>query len=166
MNHEPVLMFEACLTSQHEALERMIAQGQSVNHPLPGQLRLLHIAVSRGDEIAVTLILAQNPDVDAISSKGETALYMAATSGNRNIVTLLQRAHANINLSNNRGETPLYAAMANRHYECARLLLWIGALTDIRNIHGLRAEDASPVMDQPSDLIDLLRAAKMRERRI
>lgn len=165
MNLQPVFMLEACSTSQHDVLERMITQGHDVNHVWPGHLRLLHIAASRGDVRSLELLLDAQADADAVTARGETALYLAACEGHGLVVTQLQRAGADINLSNHRGETPLHAAMATGHFSCARQLLWMGALTQCRNIHGLRAEDAAPMAHQPKELVELFRAAKLRARK-
>ncbi len=165
LNHQSVLLLEACSKSQHELLQSMIDGGHDVNQVWPGQLCLLHVAASRGDLKSTEILLEAKANVDAITAKGETALFLAASEGQKMVVQALHRAKADINLSNHKGNTPLHAAMAARQFDCARQLLWFGSKADPRNVHGLRAEDMAPTMSQPQDLIDLLRASRLRERR-
>ncbi len=140
-------------------------EGLDVNHVWPGQLKLLHIAASRGDLRSVDLLLLGGAEIDSITGRGETALHLASAEGHKLIVQALRRVKADPSLSNHRGDTPLHVAMVNKHFDCVRQLLWLGAPTDARNLHGLRAEDMVPTLDQPDDLVELFRATRLRERR-
>ena len=166
MNPMPVRMFEACSHSEYTVLQDLIEQGHDVNHVWPGSLTLLHVAASRGDARAVEILLEAGARVDATTVEGKTALFMAAEKGFRRVIVLMHRYKADLDLSTNRGDTPLHAAMSNRHFDSACQLLWMGSNGVQRNLHGLRAEDMAPLTEQTPALIDLFRAARLRQRRV
>lgn len=165
MNPMPVRMFEACSHSEHEVLQSLVDQGHDVNHVWPGSLTMLHVASSRGDARTAEILLIAGANANACTAEGKTPLILAAEKGHSSLLPLLRRFKADLNVSSHRGNTALHAAISARHFECACHLLWMGARGDLRNMHGLRAEDMAPVMDQPAQLINLLRAARLRDRR-
>lgn len=165
MNPLSVRMFEACNHSEHEVLQSLIDEGQDVNHVWPGMLTMLHIAAGRGDVRTAEILLNAGANPNAITAEGKTPLILAAEQGHFALFPLLRKFKANLNASSHRGNTALHSAIANRHIDCACHLLWMGARGDIRNLHGLRAEDMMPVMEQPKQLVNLLRVARLRDRR-
>jgi ankyrin repeat protein len=165
LNHQSVLLLEACSHSRTEEVLDMLTSGHDVNQVWPGHLRLLHVAASRGDAKMTEILIQHGADVDAANGNGETAAFLAAAEGHKTVVELLNRAKADLNASDHKGNTPLHMAMGAEHFDCARQLLWMGASARSRNVHGLRAEDMAQTMRQPQDLVDLLRATRLRENR-
>lgn len=165
MNAPPVLLLDACCHARHREIEYLLSQGADVHHVWPGGLRLVHVAASRGDVATLKLVLAAGADCNAIDGKGEAPLHLAVAEGHLGVLQVLKQAGADLDQTSYRGNTPLHVAMDRRQFEAARHLLWFGARTSHRNLHGLTCEDMVPVLDQPNDLVDLFRAARLRNRR-
>ncbi len=78
------------------AAEFLIEHGANVNTRCmhkDGEFPVLHLAVFRDHADLVTLLLARGARVDALDSKGRTALALAAEMKRDAILQLLQRSH-------------------------------------------------------------------------
>jgi ankyrin repeat protein len=69
--------------------------------------RLFFDAVMGGNTEMVALLIANNADVNARLSHGDTPMHMAAISGHKEVAALLLANHADINAEDNDGRTPL-----------------------------------------------------------
>jgi ankyrin repeat protein len=84
-------------------------------------------AVKRGDQAALTALLAQQVDVNAREADGTTALGWAAYRGDVKAATALLRAGATVTVANDYGATPLWLACSRGHAAVVDLLLKAGA---------------------------------------
>ena len=110
-------------------MQELLARVESVNAPV-GKMEYtpLMYAAAGGYGEMVRLLLARGAEVNAESSRGDTALHMAARRGHAEVVRLLLAAGAEVDADDAPdGFTPLlYAAMSGRA-EVVRLLLAAGA---------------------------------------
>ena len=96
---------------------------------LAGMLPLL-LAIIRGHEAVVKLLLNMGADPNRGTEKGLTPLYFAALHCKSNVVKMLLAAGGDPNKGNNHGEKPLHGAADACHTEMVRLLLDAGADPD------------------------------------
>ncbi|MES2555375.1 MAG: ankyrin repeat domain-containing protein [Bacteroidota bacterium] len=85
----------------------------------------LILAVRSENRAVIDVILARNPDLEAVDHVGNTALYEAALRKNLELMGLLIEKGADLNHQNNYGYTPFLAAVAesDRKEQVARVLL-------------------------------------------
>lgn len=90
-------------------------------------------AISRGDEPAVTKLLAHNPRLvhSREKSRGLTPLHVAAAYGRLRVVQILLKHGADVNAKDNLGSTPLFYAVGRNQTGVAQLLLTHGAKADV-----------------------------------
>eukprot|EP01031_Cornospumella_fuschlensis_P028824 gene28824-34792_t len=106
---------------------------------------LLHHAASRGHSSIVLELLKNNREsVHLRNDMRETPLHLAAYHGHLLLVDLLLDYNADINAINKDGETCLFYAIRRKMPAVVRLLIQRGINTEIRDIYGDLAEDASP----------------------
>lgn len=95
----------------------------------------LQLAVSKGHEQIVKLLLERKADVTIRDTKGQTVLHVATRNwgngGSTSIAALLLDAGVDIDARNNLGETALHKAVLFAHTAMVRLLLERGASTRI-----------------------------------
>ena len=100
---------------------------------------LLCDAAQNGDAAEVKRLLAEEADVNATDTVGETALSKAAQQGNSEIVLMLLTAGANPNMRVEIGILPLLAATWREDTEMVRILLAGGADTRGTDEEGITA---------------------------
>lgn len=96
------LLMMAALRSQHAAMRTLIARGARINRP---GWTPLHYAASGGDLAAVTLLLEQGAEVNAVAPNGNTPLMMAAGYGLIDAAELLLRRGADPRAVNHGGRS-------------------------------------------------------------
>ena len=95
-------------------------------------------------------------DIDAIDSKGRSALSWAARRGDRVTVDFLVKAQANLNLRDDVGKSPLLWALQAPTLSCAELLLQLGADVTILNHAGQHALYYAAVYHDSAEMIKRL----------
>ncbi|NLD92623.1 MAG: ankyrin repeat domain-containing protein [Fibrobacter sp.] len=93
----------------------------------------LNRACSKGDLASVKKIVNDGADINAIDSRGRTALFEAAWGGYNDIVKFLLDNGANANLADSTGYTPVMRAAEEGHDSVVATLVQKGA--DV-NVHG------------------------------
>ena len=88
----------------------------------------LHLAVQKGNEDKVALMLAAGADVDHINSDGDAAIHTAIRINHAGIVRLLIESGADLNINNRQGKSPQTMAEKNGN----RLI--VKALNDPKNV--------------------------------
>lgn len=101
----------------------------------------LIVAVRRGHEAIVRLLLANEVDIKVKDGDGQTVLMIAARHGHANIVSLLLGKEVDINKKDNFGETSLMLAAMNGHKNVVQVLLENGADATLRNPYMMTALD-------------------------
>lgn len=88
----------------------------------------LHVAVSRGNQLAISLLLAQGADLEPRTKVGDTPLYQATRAGNCTIMKMLIERGADIYTFNDNHRTLMAAAMTshNNAEEVVQVLLDVG----------------------------------------
>jgi ankyrin repeat protein len=87
---------------------------------------------AKGDYSAAAQLLKEGADVNAVDSKGRTALIEAAWSGYTKIVKLLLKYGAAVNCADSSGFTPLFRAVEEGFAEIVAFLLENGAEVNTR----------------------------------
>lgn len=134
-------------TALHIALEQSSPDGDFslitsfIHHGIPIDTQnaagetALQLAVSKGQEILVELLLVKGADVSSCDVKGQTVLHVATRNwgngGSTTVAALLLDAGVDIDAQNNLGETALHKAVLFAHTSMVRLLLARGAATSI-----------------------------------
>jgi ankyrin repeat domain-containing protein 50 len=119
-----------------EVLERLLAEIPSQQTESIGMWKALHIAVLKGNEPVVRLLLGKGlnlesgHDLFAKQDGGWTSLHRAAWNGHKSIVSLLIESGANLNERNYDGLTAF--DVSGIESESAKLLLENGASQDPR----------------------------------
>lgn len=113
----------------------LILQGIPINTQTNAGETALQLAVSKGYEDIVKLLLSKGADVFLRDSKGQTVLHVATrdwgSGGSIIVAALLLDAGVEIDARNNLGETALHKAVLFAHTSMVRLLLTRGASTSI-----------------------------------
>lgn len=93
----------------------------------------LNRACSKGDLASVKKIISDGADINAIDSRGRSALLEAAWGGYNDVVKFLLDKGANPNLADSTGYTPIMRASEEGHDSVVGTLIQKGA--DV-NVHG------------------------------
>ncbi|MGD0767025.1 MAG: ankyrin repeat domain-containing protein [Tepidisphaeraceae bacterium] len=83
----------------------------------------LHAAAFKGDIAVARCLIADQTEINAKDSGGESPLHLAASAGQLAMVELLLANQADVNATDSDGETPLHLAVFQGHKEVAKLLL-------------------------------------------
>ena len=96
----------------------------------------LHIALRRGEESHVRVLLDHGAEVNTRDDKGRTPLHEAADCLRIGQMEFLLSRGADANARDNRGETPLHVALRRGEESHIRVLLDHGAEIDARDVTG------------------------------
>lgn len=96
----------------------------------------LHHAAQEGDIEVLKAVLAAGVDVNALDSRGWTALMLATNKGYSLLIPLLLEAQADVNIRAPDGATALFMAVAHGNTEIIELLMKAGADVTIRGPKG------------------------------
>ena len=117
-------------TPLYKAMERgqinnarlLLDAGADVSTRYPGQLTILHLAVSRSNAVLVEILLSHGADPNAKAGEGITPLHYAAIFGSEPIALLLLNAGAGVEAKDNSGCTPMMRARLAGSEEVVSLL--------------------------------------------
>ena len=105
----------------------------------------LSTAVYRWKNDAAQALLDAGAVVDAVDSRGNTALHWAAHADNADAVDMLVNAHANTDIANRGGQTPLHMAAARSCRTAFSSLRRAGASIDTPNALGQTVTDVADI---------------------
>lgn len=111
-----------------EALRIDDRQGLS---PREKQIEKMVLAAGLGEIILVKRFIEQGVPIDALDTKGESALICAAKNKRNDLVKLLIQLGADVNLQSEDGTTALIEAYGRKDKECAHMLINAGANVEI-----------------------------------
>ena len=131
LNREQLI--EAAKSGNLAEVERLIAQGASVDAKDNYGWTPLHWAAAKGHEAVCKLLIANNASVEAKNNYGLTPLHYAAGNGHEAMCKLLIENKASVDAKNNHGWTPLYCAAANGHEAICKLLIANKASVEAKN---------------------------------
>jgi ankyrin repeat protein len=115
--------------------------------------------VRQGDNAEALALLQRKPIIiDAVDTRGDTALLAAIRNRDHGWTAHLLHARANPNLAPRGGDTPLIAATRAGFTEAARWLLGVGAKVDANNRRGETALIVA-VQERDQALVELLLSA-------
>ncbi|PIA59835.1 hypothetical protein AQUCO_00400601v1 [Aquilegia coerulea] len=133
------LVNEGSMDEIREVLERCDPVWQSADSvDIHGQT-LLHLAITQSRADLVQLLLEFEPNVEARSRSGRSALEAASAGGESLIVELLLARRANTERSASSKLGPIHLAAGGGHLEVMRLLLLKGANVDALTADGCTA---------------------------
>lgn len=94
----------------------------------------LHLSISKKNiPVVKKLIIEYKCKVNTKDKNGYTPLMRACSNGLVSVVILLNEHRVNLNSTDNDGWTGLHHALAEGHGDAAKLLIELGAHTDIKN---------------------------------
>jgi len=102
----------------------------------PRHCASIHQAALDGNLAYLQLYLFANGSIDAVNSKGRSALHNACAAGQTEVITLLLSHQANVQLPDYGLSTPLHWACRYGHAAAVQLLLQAGADPDASNMLG------------------------------
>ena len=108
-----------------------IESGANVNGTDRDGLTPLILAVIRGHEECVRILLPEGASVNESADDGVTALFYSANTGNFRCLKILLEAGADVNMSDSSNRTPLWAAGKTGRSECLDALISAGANVNI-----------------------------------
>jgi len=115
------LLYEAILKSDKPSVEKLLADGASVNYVKELkpwlQVSMLIAAVDHNNVDIVKILLAKKPDVHFRDGFYYTAIMYAASNGELEMVKLLVAAGANVNDSDGKGNSVLSGAKESQEAE-------------------------------------------------
>lgn len=119
-------------------LERLlVTHREQINERDQDGNTALHLAAKSGNLVAVQLVLAQKPNLDAVTNEGDSALILAIRDAQQWRVALaLINAGANCNLQDIKGNTPLMEASRHDQSQLCPVLLRAGANPNLRSDSG------------------------------
>jgi ankyrin repeat protein len=104
---------DAAMKGDLAGVRRLVKQGSNVNAAQGDGMTALHWAAERGDAAMVTVLLAANANVKAVTRIGDyTPLHIAAKTGNPAVVTALLTAGADAKAVTTSGTTALHFSAA------------------------------------------------------
>jgi uncharacterized protein len=115
------------MRTSHRAMTWFCAGVIALAASVEGAGNRLIDAVRSGSVEAVTALLKQKTDVNAVEADGTTALHWAAHRDNLQLTRLLLRAGANVNAVNRYGVSPLRLAVESGNAALTEVLVKAGA---------------------------------------
>ena len=129
-------LVKAAERGQVEEVERLIAQGVSVEARDRYKCTPMHRAAQNGCDDACRLLLKEGASVKAKNNVGWTPLHWAALKGHRALCELLIENNALIDVKANDGETPLHCAIQTGKEAVCRLLILNKASLETKDHNG------------------------------
>lgn len=124
----------AAVAAGQEACVRLVLDTASydtviLNHVMPDQETLLHVASRHGCSGIVDMLLHHGADLNIVGKDGTTPLHVAARYGNVDALASLLDAggDAIIELHDHQGNSALHVAAAHGHASCVKMLLGTAA---------------------------------------
>ena len=96
----------------------------------------IHLAVSRGDEPIVLLLVLACAAVEEMDEHESTPLLMVCRTGSLRLATMLVDAGAGVSAANDQGDTPLLTACRAGNLELAKMLVDAGGEVSAANDQG------------------------------
>jgi ankyrin repeat protein len=121
------------IISGHNTVVKLLLDWHADVHGQPRSESLLQLAMTRGDEDVIRLLLEAGVDVEFENGLGETPLQIATRQGSTAVFKLLLDAGASINHQGRLGSSPLHVACLWQRVEVVRLLVDAGAALDLLN---------------------------------
>lgn len=118
-----------------EAMRECLATGWDVDATDPNGLAPLHLAVDRGNEREVTMLLEAGADPE-VRDRGKGTPLHRLSGNSRELTASLLEAGANVDARDDRGATPLHQAAVRDNPDAARVLLEAGADLEARESDG------------------------------
>ena len=109
-----------------DTVRELLDQGEDINRNSRNGAPL-HVAILADRQEVVELLIANNADVNALSSTFGTPLHVAALKGSAAITSLLIANGANVTARDSIGLTPLHLAAEKGYLAVAELLIDAGA---------------------------------------
>lgn len=130
---------ESCAAGEFDQLERLLAEGATVNMYSDDGWTPLHLASFFGHPKVAELLLAHAADVTARSknASGNTPLHSALAANQKFVAGLLIGSGADVNAADAQGWRPLHLAAANNDLDAMRALIAQGADIAVVNHEGL-----------------------------
>jgi ankyrin repeat protein len=94
------------------AMIKLLAKTPNINNIDDNGHSALTIAVGRGIETAVDVLLQQDADISQLDKTGNSMLHIACTGKSANILRHMFEHFSDLNIRNSSGETPLHLACA------------------------------------------------------
>ena len=123
---------EAAKAQDTATVRELLAQGVSVDAPLPDGATALHWAAHWSDVEALNALLGAGASVDVENDYGATALWVACANRNRQVVQRLLEAGANPNTTLHSGETSLMRCVHTGDAGAVGALVEYGAAVEAR----------------------------------
>ncbi|KAF1323667.1 Serine/threonine protein kinase, partial [Globisporangium splendens] len=133
---EPDKLFCAAAVGAVESVLWCLQNGYSVHDRDEDGNTPLHLAVYRGFDDVLDILVAHGASVHEKNDLGETPLFMGAWRDRRDIVRKLLELDARVREQNNLGETPLFYAAESGKLRIVDILLAYGASVRATNNSG------------------------------
>lgn len=167
-----------CQHGTAQEVSEAILSGANLGAKSTNHTTALMAACENNPEV-LSLILSQNPDINAQNKKGNSALIIAAQFGNAEMVNALIARKADLNAKNHAGNTALHmAAGHNNDAAVMAALLRAGADISVKNDKGetpadiaktkpkLKGTDAMKIIMRPElqkDFLKICRSGTVEE---
>lgn len=141
LNSPPLLVF-AAQAKMRDVVGLLLEHGADVNMVDPSDSGTALMRVARaGDITFVKLFLLKGAKIDAVDTKGATALMYAVVAGKADVVALLLQNGSLVDpMERRKGFTPLMIAAEHGHADIVKLLLDAGADVNAKGtVHGSTA---------------------------
>ena len=157
------LIMEAAFAADKTRVERLLADGVSVNFKLPDGATLLHLGAETGEVDFAAFLLSKGAVLESMADRG-TPLHSAAFSGRPEMVRFLISKGANPNAMTERNVTPLCRTLEyDDHFDTVRALLEGGANPNLGTLDGVSCLKFCVDHRRDAAVIELLRKHGAKE---
>ena len=133
----------------------------NINHPVQDGCTLLHLAVVKDDQQAITQLAKMGADVDVKGSgkvSGQTALHLAIALDKLEAISTLIEHGANVDAINDQGHTPLHICITNDKSQIVPILIKAGADVEAKSDNGATLLHLAAVKGNLKTITELLKA--------